>query len=64
MRDGGSEHLEEVVMHLELLILDEVSNTLYHNHLVRTILEQDVLRFKRDNILGGTIGDSDPSISI
>ena len=52
MRDGGSQHLEEVVVHLELLISDEVSDALYHDHLVRTILEQDVLRFKRDNVLG------------
>ena len=50
MRDGGSQHLEEVVVHLQLLISDEVSDTLYHDHFVRTILEQDVLRFKRDNV--------------
>ena len=63
MRDGGSQHLEEVVVHLELLISDEVSDALYHDHLVRTILEQDVLRFKRDNVLG-TICHSHPRVSI
>ncbi len=43
MRDGGREHLKEVVLQFELLILYNVSDASRHYHLVGSVLKQYLL---------------------
>ena len=52
MRHCGRQHLKEVVLQLQLLVLDEMGDALDHNHLVGDVLEQDFLLFKGDDFLG------------
>ena len=52
MRDRGSQHLQEVILQLQLLILDEVGDALDHDHLVGDVLVQDLLLLKGDDFLG------------
>jgi hypothetical protein len=52
VRDRGSQHLQEVILQLQLLILDEVGDALDHDHLVGDVLEQNLLLFKGDDFLG------------
>ena len=52
MRDRGCQHLQEVILQLQLLVLDEVGDALDHDHLVGDVLEQNLLLFKGDDFLG------------
>ena len=52
MRDSGCQHLQEVILQLQLLILDEVGDALDHDHIVGDVLEQNLLLFKGDDFLG------------
>ena len=51
MRDSGCQHLQEVILQLQLLILDEMGDALDHDHVVGDVLEQDLLLFKGDDFL-------------
>jgi len=46
VRDRGSEHLEEVILELELLVFDNMRDAPCHDHLVRSVLEQYLLLFE------------------
>ena len=52
MRDRGCQHLKEVILQLQLLILDKVGDALDHYHLVGDVLEQDLLLLEGDDFLG------------
>ena len=52
MRHRGCQHLKEVILQLQLLVLYEMSDALDHYHLVGDVLEQDSLLLKRDDFLG------------
>ena len=51
MRDSGCQHLQEVILQLQLLVFDEVGDALDHDHVVGDVLEQDLLLFKGDDFL-------------
>ena len=51
MRDSGCQHLQEVILQLQLLILDEMGDALDHDHIVGDVLEQNLLLFKGDDFL-------------
>ena len=51
MRDSGCQHLQEVILQLQLLVLYKMSDALDHYHLVGDVLEQDLLLLKRDDFL-------------
>ena len=51
MGDSGREHLEEVVLQFELLVLYYVRYTPRHYHLVGAVLKQDLLLLECDNFL-------------
>ena len=51
MRDGCCQHLQKVILQLQLLILDEVGDALDHDHLVGDVLEQDLLLLEGDDFL-------------
>ena len=51
MRDRGCQHLQEVILQLQLLILDEMGDALDHDHVVGDVLEQNLLLFKGDDFL-------------
>ena len=52
MRDRGCQHLQEVILQLQLLVLDEMSDALDHDHLVGDVLEQYLLLLEGDDFLG------------
>lgn len=51
MRDRGGDHFEEVVLHLELLALDEVRDALSNEHDVARTLEQYQLSLEGNDLL-------------
>ena len=51
MRDRGSKHFQEVILQFQLLVLDEMRDALDHDHLVRAVLEQDLLGFEGHYLL-------------
>jgi hypothetical protein len=51
VRDSGCQHLQEVILQLQLLILDEVGDALDHDHVVGDVLEQDLLLLEGDDFL-------------
>ena len=51
VRDSRSDHLEEVVLHFELLALDEVRDVLSDEHDVARTLEQDQLSLEGNDLL-------------
>jgi hypothetical protein len=52
MRHRGRQHLKEVILQLQLLVLNEMRDALDHDHLVGDVLEQDFLLLKGDDFLG------------
>jgi hypothetical protein len=52
VRDRGSQHLQEVILQLQLLVLYEMGDALDHDHLVGDVLEQDLLLLEGDDFLG------------
>ena len=52
MRDRGSQHLQEVILQFQLLVLDKMGDALNHDHLVGDVLVQDLLLLKGDDFLG------------
>jgi hypothetical protein len=51
VRDSCCQHLKEVILQLQLLILDEVGDALDHDHVVGDVLEQDLLLLEGDDFL-------------
>ena len=49
VRNGGSEHLVEVVLDLDSLVLDKLCDVLYYDHGRLGILELDLAFFEHDN---------------